>query len=153
MLTSPGAGRFPLHPMANLRIRGEYIVSEYGAVEELRSEIHQPGTGRPCIHAVRVPIVFAVTQSVVESLHWQPRIFDGDSKAPCIASIRSGVLTIAFDMIGPVPPNEGHRTHRQGESPPYRYEFNLHPVRWFDEDEPMDGLFLAVRRRLVVDNV
>lgn len=151
MSTSPSREHHPSSMMTTLRERHGFIVSEFGQVENLRSEMHYVGTGRPCVHAVRVPMVFAVIRSVVDSLHWQPRLFDGDPKCPCIASIRDGVLTLAFDVLGPVPPNEGQRRHRKGECPVYRYHFELHPVKWWDEDEPLADVFLAVRKRLVVD--
>ena len=137
-------GSLPLGPMIEVRAVDRHFTCEHGRVGELRSEAHGAGAGRLCIHTREVPMVFAITREVVDSLHWQPRLFTRDPRNPCIASIRNGIVTLAFDALGPVPVNEAYTAHHR-EAPAYLYHYRLHPLKWWDEPEPEPDLLLAVR--------
>jgi hypothetical protein len=99
---------------------------------------HRHGHNRPCVHRFEpMPPAVLLSADWVAHLHWQMHIANN-----VMAARTSDVLTMAFDVIGPV---LGCKNRPHGRKPENRWQYRLYHMRWWDEDDYSDRVVLGVR--------
>lgn len=99
---------------------------------------HGAGAMRPCVHRTHPmePVVLFEAEWVLH-LHWQLCL---DRSVPVIASRHVDVVTLAFDVIGPV----GECSHPVRHKPENRWDYRLYHLRWWDQDETSTRYLVGV---------
>jgi hypothetical protein len=89
-------------PIDPSRAAGELWTDRWGVVVSPWSKMHQHNRSRPCVHSLRIPgqcELFGADW--VRDLSWQPTLYRLGAE-PVIASRVEDVVTIAFDVVGPL---------------------------------------------------
>jgi hypothetical protein len=118
----------------------DYYCNEFGKVEGWHSAdqaSHQHGPSRPCLHRFEPmpPCVF-LSHNWVTDLHWQLHI-----RNDVMAARTADIVTMAFDVIGPVP---GCRNKTNFHKPENIWHYRLYHMRWWNEDDDSGRIVLGV---------
>jgi hypothetical protein len=121
--------------------------NEFGRVYDWQPQLqasHIVKTSVTCVHRLEP---MGQTQLFcphwVSLLNWQSQLIT--KSAPIIASRRGDIVTIGFNKIGPIKlPNGFTCTDFPGHIAENRWHYRLHPIQWWDEDDPADNVLLGV---------
>jgi hypothetical protein len=117
-------------PIDPTRDAGELWTDRYGIVLGSDSKMHRQNKSRACVHAIKVPMpteLFGV--GWVRQLGWQPTLYSLGA-CPVIASRIEDLVTLAFDVVGPV---EGCRLKPGPLQEANRWTYRMRPIVFDDK--------------------
>ena len=105
--------------------------------------VHYPGNGHhPCIHGPRqFPEAVLFSRRFVDNLNFQPVLFDA-MRIPIIASRDGQQVTVAVNSF--LLRGQTHSMIRCLNNN-HKWTYRLHEMRWADEQNVSDQLWLGVR--------
>lgn len=126
------------------RVDDDEFVTDYGMIDVPRTRCHTTYS-RPCIHAPEpFPRVIMFSKTYILRCNFQPIVFVGHSW-PCIVRRNASIVTISVDVVGPSPNVlQCNNNPRTPFSPAESWVYELHAVKWWDEQDVDDSLLLGV---------
>lgn len=128
------------------KVQLDWYTDQFGRVEgQPRGKSHRYNqNGRPCVHALN-PLLRCELfgRSWVAQLGWQPCLYKNilGHDGHVIAARRDDIVTVAFDVIGPLH-NCTHQPLKLEERNKFYYK--LFPFRFDDQDDIFDRAWLGV---------
>ena len=110
------------------------FTTQFGKVEgHPIARSHSTGASRPCCHALETPLSQELfSREWVARMSWYPTLYRLGAGTPVIASRHFDLVTIAFDVIGPI----STCSHVPGRlEDRNRFSYRLFPMRFWDDPE------------------
>lgn len=118
------------------------LVCDYGEIGLPEMVVHYHHHQLPCVHLLdlAMPRCVLISREWADGLNFQPAVYSR-RRLPVLASRNLDVVTLAANVVGPV-------AHCR-RTPPLRLDtarwyYRLMPMRWWDDHEPADNLWLGV---------
>lgn len=123
-----------------------FYCNEFGLVHSWAPSLqcgHRWGSSRTCVHRTEpMPHTMLFGTDWLRQLDWRSTLLDTPN-CPVIAACTGDIVTVAFDVIGPIQAN-GYRCAKLPRQPEHCWAYRLHPLRWWDEENPCDNVYLGV---------
>lgn len=125
----------------------ELYCNEFGKIDGWHPGQHcghtRGGAARICVHRLcDMERTTLFGQEWVAQLHWWATMIAG--RNPVIASRTGDVVSLMFDVIGPIK-HGAYRCQGVGhDKPKHKFIYQLHRIQFWDEENPCDKMYLGV---------